>query len=103
MPPLTEPQIQDIVRRITAFYAEPAAEVLIANIGGAPNVVAQGIAADAESLEKFTKTFEYLTYVFFQENPMDLDRANTTVNAIRAGLTDPDVNADDQFTNFITR
>ena len=101
MPPLTEPQTQDIVRRITAFYAEPAAEVLITNIGGAPNVVAQGIAADAESLEKFTKTFEYLTYVFFQENPMDLDRANTTVNAIRAGLTDPDVNADDQFQTFI--
>ena len=36
MPPLTEAQTQDIVRRITAFYAEPIAEDTIAALVAAP-------------------------------------------------------------------
>ena len=102
MPPLTEAQTQDIVRRITAFYAEPIAEDTIAALVAAPEDFGPNLRGEG-AVEQFTKTFEYLTYAYFQENPMDLDRANTTVNAIRAGLTDPDVNADDQFTNFITQ
>ena len=102
MPPLTEIQTQSIVRQITAFYAEPNAEYLIAGLVEQPEDFGPNLRGEG-AVEQFTKTFEYLTYAYFQENPMDLDRANTTVNAIRAGLTNDTVHADDQFNNFITQ
>ena len=106
MPPLTEAQTQEIVRQITAFYAEPVAEDTIAGLVERPEDFGPNLRGEG-AVEQFTKTFEYLTYAYFQEYPMDIDRARNTVSAIRAGLNaqwaggQPDVSTDDQFTDFI--
>ena len=106
MPPLTESQIQALVSRLGDFYTEPTAEDFVDQITGQlqPEILASQGLSGATGVAKFTKTFEYLAYAYFQENPwISLEQAGQTVEGLRLSMAGDENSYDDGFQTFINQ